>query len=121
MNPRQMKSMMKKMGIKQVEIPASEVIIKTDEKEIVITDPQVSKVNMMGQQTYQVIGEAEERPLTPETSTEPKELEISDEDVQTVVDQTGVDKQTVLEKIKEHQGDLAAAILALKSEKQDAE
>ena len=49
--------MMKKMGISQQEIDATEVIIKTPEKEIVITNPQVSKVNMMGQQTFQVVGE----------------------------------------------------------------
>ncbi len=37
MNPRKMQQAMKKMGIQQVEIPATEVIIKTPEKEIIIT------------------------------------------------------------------------------------
>ena len=73
MNPRKMQQMMKKMGIQQVEIPATEVIIKGEEKEIVITDPQVSKVNMMGQETFQITGQVEEKEL----STEP---EISEED-----------------------------------------
>ncbi len=62
------------MGISQVEIDATEVIIKTAEKEIVITNPQVSKVNMMGQETFQVVGDFEERPI----SSEP---EINDEDI----------------------------------------
>ncbi len=48
MNPRQMQQMMRKMGIQQQEIDATEVIIKTADKEIVITEPNVSKVNMMG-------------------------------------------------------------------------
>ena len=38
------------MGIKQIEIDATEVIIKTPDKEIIISEPQVSKVNMMYQQ-----------------------------------------------------------------------
>jgi len=37
MNSRKAAQMMKKMGIQQVEISATEVIIKTPEKEIIIT------------------------------------------------------------------------------------
>ena len=59
-----MQQMMKKMGIQQVDIPAQEVIIRTEDKEIVIRHPQVAKVNMMGQETYQVVGEAEERTIS---------------------------------------------------------
>ncbi len=79
MNPRMMKQAMKKMGMTQQEVEATEVIIRTAEKEIVITTPQVTKVNMMGQDTYQIVGEEHERLLdvTPE---------ISVEDVQTVMD-----------------------------------
>ena len=36
MNPRKMQAMMKQLGIKQVDVPAIEVIIKTEEKEIII-------------------------------------------------------------------------------------
>ena len=61
MNPRQMQQMMKKMGIKQDEIDATEVIIRTADKEYVIESPQVTKVNMMGQTSYQVVGEMHER------------------------------------------------------------
>ena len=71
MNPRKMQQMMKRMGIQQVEIPATEVIIKTEDKEIVITEPSVSKVNMMGQETFQVSGQINEREKT-------TEAEISD-------------------------------------------
>jgi nascent polypeptide-associated complex subunit alpha len=52
-NPRQAAKMMKRMGIQQQEIEATEVIIKTPEKTIIITNPSVSKVNMMG--VYQII------------------------------------------------------------------
>jgi len=104
MNPRKMNQMMKKMGIQQVEIDAVEVIIKTPEKEIVITNPSVSKVNMMGQQTYQVVGEEHEREL----ETKP---EISDDDVKTVMEQTGSDEEAARKAIDDAEGDLAQAIM----------
>ncbi len=107
MNPRKMEKMMKRMGIQQVEVPATEVIIKTPEKEIIISEPQVSKVNMMGQETFQVVGNINERPI----STEP---EISEEDIKTVVEQTNVPKEEAEKAIKEEKGDLAAAIMKLK-------
>ena len=107
MNPRAMKQAMKRMGIQQQDIEATEVIIKTTEKEIVIENPQVAKVNMMGQETYQVVGQATERAI----SSEP---EINEDDIKTVMEQTGVDEEKAKTAIKEAQGDLAAAILALK-------
>ena len=106
MNPRKMNQMMKKMGVQQVEIDAVEVIIRTPEKEIVITNPSVSKVNMMGQQTYQVVGEEHEREL----ETKP---EISDDDVKTVMEQTGSDEETARKAINDAEGDLAQAIMDL--------
>ena len=49
MNPREMQKAMKRLGIKQEEIDAEEVIIKTAGKSLVIKNPHVSRVNMMGQ------------------------------------------------------------------------
>ena len=106
MNSRQMKMAMKKMGIQQVEIEATEVIIKTPEFDLVIPNPSVSKVNMMGQDTYQVVGEA----LKQEKDTTP---EISEEDVKTVMEQANVDEETARKSIEEAEGDLAEAILKL--------
>ncbi len=107
MNPRAMKQAMKRMGIQQQDIEATEVIIKTAEKEIVIANPQVAKVNMMGQETYQVVGEAQERSIA-------KEPEINEEDIKTVMEQTGADETKAKETIEKHSGDLAAAIMELK-------
>ena len=106
MNPRQMAQAMKRLGIQQVEIPATEVIIRTADKELVIDNPQVSKVNMMGQETIQVIGAIRER----EISSVP---EISEDDVKTVMDQAGVSEAEAKKAIKDNDGDLAAAILSL--------
>ncbi|MBA3064352.1 nascent polypeptide-associated complex protein [Candidatus Woesearchaeota archaeon] len=109
MNSRKAAQMMKKMGIQQVEIPATEVIIKTPNKEIIITEPQVSKVNMMGQETFQIIGNISEREL----STEP---EINEEDIQTVMEQADVPEDEAKKAISDSEGDLAKAILSLKKE-----
>jgi nascent polypeptide-associated complex subunit alpha len=105
MNPRKMQQMMKRMGIQQVDIPATEVIIKTPDSELVITDPQVSKVNMMGQETIQIVGNIEERPLSAGSA-------INEEDVKTVAEQAGVSEEEAKAAIVENDGDLAAAILS---------
>lgn len=106
MNPRQMKQAMRRMGIQQEDIDAEEVIIRLRDKEIVLKDPSVQKVNMMGQWSYQISGEEEERTLdsTPD---------ISDEDIQTVMNQANVSEEDARKAIEEAKGDLAEAILKL--------
>jgi nascent polypeptide-associated complex subunit alpha len=106
-NPRQMDKIMKQMGMQMATIDAEEVIIKTTDKDIVITDPEVSKINVMGRDTFQISGSIEERP---------KER-FSDEDVDTVVEQTGVSEEEA-RKTLEEVGDLAETILKLKKENQ---
>ncbi len=104
LNPRKMQQVMKQLGIQQVEVPATEVIIKTAEKELHILHPQVSKVNMMGQETFQISGEVQERP---------KET-ISPEDVQLICQQTGCSPEAARKALQETKGDLAEAIVQLK-------
>ena len=106
-NPRQMQQMMRKMGIQQQEIDATEVIIKTPDKEIVITEPSVSKVNMMGQETFQISGNISERDIS-------SEIEITEEDIETVAEQTGCTREEAEEALKDSKGNLAEAILKLK-------
>jgi nascent polypeptide-associated complex subunit alpha len=109
-NPRQMQHMMRKMGVSQVDIPATEVIIKTPEIDLIIRNPQVSKVNMMGQETIQIIGQLEE------LTREPIKIDISEEDIETVMQQTGTTKEKAKKAIEENNGDLAAAIMAITPE-----
>jgi nascent polypeptide-associated complex subunit alpha len=101
MNPRQMNKMMQKMGIKQDEIEASEVIIKTPGKNLIIKNPSVTRVDMMGQKTFQIIG----------TVTE--ESPISEEDIATVSEQANVSKEKAKEELEKTSGDLAEAIVNL--------
>ena len=50
MNPKQMKAMMKRMGINQEDVDdVEEVVIKTKNKEIVFKDAVVTSVTVQGQ------------------------------------------------------------------------
>ena len=108
-NPRQMRQAMKQMGIKQEDVDAEQVIIKLKDREIVIDNPSVQKVNMMGQWSYQISGEESERSLdsTPD---------ISEEDIQTVMEKTGRSKEEAEKAISDANGDLAEAIMNLMDE-----
>jgi nascent polypeptide-associated complex subunit alpha len=106
-DPRMMRQAMKRLGVQQTELEGvREVVIRLADKEIVIAPVQVSKVTAMGNESWQVEGRATERAL----ETRPT---ISEEDVQTVMEQAGVDKNTATKELEKHQGDLAAAILGL--------
>ena len=107
MNPREVQKAMKKLGIRQEEIDAELVIIKTASKDLVIKNPQVSRINMMGQETIQVIGSI--------TEVEKEKVGISDDDISTVIDQAGCTKEEALEALEESNGNLAEAILKLQN------
>jgi nascent polypeptide-associated complex subunit alpha len=106
LNSRELAKAMQRMGVQQQEIDAQEVIIRCADKDIVIQNPSVAKVNMMGQESWQVTGNAVEK----SRSSEP---DIKEEDIQTVMEQTGASHDKALEAIKASKGDLAQAILAL--------
>lgn len=112
MNPRKMQQAMRKMGIQQQDIEAKEVIIRCEDKEIVIENPQVAKVNMMGQETFQIVGTPVERQL----SSTP---EIDEDDIKTVMDQANCDEETAKKQLQETEGDIAKAILSLQEAEKD--
>ncbi len=105
MNPKQMRKAMKQLGIKQEEIDAIAVIIRTRKEDIIIRNPSVQKINMSGQASYQVSGDEEVRLIE-------EEIEISEEDIKTVMEQANVSKEKAEASLKECKGDLAAAILS---------
>jgi len=114
-NPKLMKQAMKRMGIKEEPIEAVEVIIKLADRQIVVHNPSVSKVSMMGQETFQIAGDAEEMPLKREEGSKATD-EISEEDIKTVAEQAGVSEDKAKEALEETKGDLAEAIIKLKSQ-----
>lgn len=105
MNPRDLQKAMKRLGMKQEEVDASEVVIKCSDKEIVIRNPHVIKINMMGQENFQISGQIEERGLE----------RFSEDDVETVMNQTGKDEKEVRAALEESGGNLAGAILKLRN------
>lgn len=104
---RQMRRMMDKMGLDMQELPnVQEVIIKTDKKEIIISKPSVTEMKAKDNSIFTVTAD----------SYEEKELEVpifSDEDIQLVCQQAGVEKEKAKEALTEAKGDLARAILLL--------
>ena len=114
-SPRQMRRMMKQMGLQEIE-NVQEVIIRTLEKELVIKEPQVTVMTQAGQKLWQVVGQsAEERPLSGELEEEAVAV-IPEEDVHLVAQQAGVDVETARAALVDAGGDLAKAILALKTQ-----
>ncbi len=105
MNPAKMKQMMKQMGINIEDVDdVEQVIIKTSEKDIIFNNAKVSIMTAQGVDTYQIVGTPEEVP---------REIEIPDDDIRLVVEQTGVSEEKAREALKNANGDLAEAIMSL--------
>ena len=107
MNPRQMKKLMRQMGIKMEELEGvKEVIIRLENREIIIREPAVTVITAQGEKSYQIIGPEEVRTV----------VSIPEEDIKLVMEQTGVDYDTAKKALEEAKGDLAEAILKLTEE-----
>jgi len=104
LNPKQMKKMMKQMGIEMEEVDAEEVIIKTSDVELIFKNPSVTKIKAKGVETFQIVGNYEILEKKPE---------ISDEDVKLIMDQANVDEETARKALEESKGDLAEALMKL--------
>ncbi len=106
---REMRRMMDKMGLDMNELSnVQEVIIKTDKKEIIITKPAVTEMKAKDNSIFTVTAD----------SYEERELEVpifSEEDIQLVSLQSGVDEEKARIALEESKGDLAKAILNLTS------
>ncbi len=101
------------MGLNMAAVDGVEdVVIRTASKEIVITEPEVSILEVQGQKIYQITGgqvseRAPER-KAPATS-------VAEEDIRLVADQTGKSLEAAKKALEESGGDLAKAILLLQS------
>ncbi len=100
---KQMEKMMKQMGIKQEAVDADEVIIRSKDKEIVISSPNVTRIKMGGKDSFQIIGDVSER----------KKENFSDDDVKMIVGQTGASEEEA-KKILKETNDIAETIMKLK-------
>lgn len=105
-NPRQLKQMMKQMGMSQDDIDATQVLIKTNNQVYVFENPNVQKVSMQGQTTFQISGDYRIEDLK-------VEVEISQDDITMVSEQTGVSKDIAKKALEKSNGDIAQAIIDL--------
>ena len=115
-NPRQARRMMEKMGMKMDAVAdAKEVIIRRENTELVIENPQVTFMQFQGQKIYQVMGTSSfERPITGIEEIElEKPIQVSEEDIQLVAAQAGVSYEVAKQALEQTNGDLAQAILNL--------
>ncbi|MHA1459939.1 MAG: nascent polypeptide-associated complex protein, partial [Promethearchaeota archaeon] len=124
---RQMRRRMQQQGIDMDQINATRVIIESQEKTLVIDQPEVVLMKQMGQEIYQVIGEAEEFPVGEVKIGEREEegievieesetkLVITENDIMLVAAQANVDREEANSALIDSEGDIARAILFLKN------
>ena len=107
MDPKQMASLMKQMGIKSEDIAAERVIIeKADGTRIIVESPSVQAVEMQGQKTFQVMGKIREEGAA--------EIEKGKSDAEIVAEECGCTLEEAEKALEESNGDLAQEILSLK-------
>jgi len=110
MNPKQVKQMMRRMGMDMEEIPdVEEVIIRTKSKDLVIKQAGVTVMNIKGQVSYQVTGEAK---VVQKEGAKPG---IPAEDVALVVSQTKCSEEEARAALEECDGSPAEAIIKIMS------
>ena len=107
MDPRAMKGMLDRLGIKSKSIASTRVVIECEGKDIVIEDPEITLIEGQGIKSFQISGRVSEVDRTP--------AEISDEDVKFVREQTGAQDEALVRKaLEDAKGNIAEAILKLK-------
>lgn len=109
-DPKKIQAMMKQMGIAQEQIDADRVIIEKSNGEgrIIIDNPNVMKVKMQGQENFQITGDIRE-----ETQEQESDEEKLSKDIESIVQQTGVDKEVAAIELEKNNGDLAETIISL--------
>lgn len=95
-----MSKMMKQMGMDMEELNADKVEVKIGEKKLVFHSPDISKVDVQGEEIFQLQGSYEEV------------QEVNEEDIELVMDKTGASKKKAKKALKE-EGDVASAVLEL--------
>ncbi|HDD45980.1 MAG TPA: nascent polypeptide-associated complex protein [Candidatus Aenigmarchaeota archaeon] len=103
-NQRNIERMMKQMGMQMSTLDVEEVIIKTKASEILIKNPEVAKIRIMGKEMFQISGDVEER------------KRIDEGDIEMVANQANVSKDEAKKALEEANGDIALAIMKLKGE-----
>ncbi|MFP3165137.1 MAG: nascent polypeptide-associated complex protein [Acidianus sp.] len=106
--PKDLKAL-QRMGIKAEKIDALRVTIETPDEIITIESPMVMKTSFAGQEAIVVSGGE----TKVEKKGEQQKVEIKDEDVKFIMEQTGKPENEVREALVKANGDIAKAIMIL--------
>jgi len=113
MDKRAVEAAMKKLGVQQEQLDAKEVVIRlNDGHELVIPNPSVALVRMMGQETFQISGQYSER------ESQPQHQLFNNDDVKMVISQTGASETEAKAALAKTNGDIAAAIMLITDKKE---
>lgn len=103
LNKNQLRSLMKNVDMGQMD--ANKVIIKRDGEDIIVTDPQITELEMRGEKTYQISGKVKKVK---------KGAGSSKDNIKLIMEKTGASKEEAEEALEEADGEVAQAILKLK-------
>jgi len=106
--------MLKKAGLKMYEITdVQRVIIETVDERLIIEDPKVIEIEIPGNpKAYQIIATNVKTEKKDEEKKE-ESIEITEEDIKMVVEQTGCSEEQARKALEETKGDIAEAIVKL--------
>jgi nascent polypeptide-associated complex subunit alpha len=121
-NERQMQMMMRRMGMTTEPVEGvEEVLIRTKEKEIVLTDAEVTILTIQGVRTYQIVGSATTRARTHDAAAAPGTASSApaapagppEEDVTLVMEQANVERDEAVAALRAAGGEPAEAIMKI--------
>ena len=114
-SPHELRKLLRRYGVEVEELKDIErVELYSSKKKLVVNKPQVVAFKITGQTIYQVVGgEVVEEKIAEKPVEEAK---FSEEDVNFIVEYTGVTREKAVEALKKAGGDLAKAIMILRGE-----
>lgn len=115
LNPHELKKLLKRYGVDVEELrDVNRVELYTGSKKIIIDSPQVIVFKASNQTIFQVTGrDIREEQLKTEV-VKPIEVKIREDDVEFIVEQTGVSREKAVEALIKAGGDVARAIMIIR-------
>ncbi|MCE7735282.1 MAG: nascent polypeptide-associated complex protein [Candidatus Heimdallarchaeota archaeon] len=117
MSNKQMQKALSNMDTQEIE-NVIEVIVRTPTEEIVLSNPEVSIMNV-GQEIWSVVPQSVSRravggkPIVEDSGEEEIEIEIKEDDVKLIMSTANVSEDEAKQALRSSKGDLAAAIMSL--------
>jgi|GEM_PF-783763 nascent polypeptide-associated complex subunit alpha len=110
--PGDIKRLKKQLGIDINEIQGVEkIIFEFKDRKLIITKMQIFEIKAGQQKIYQIVPESVQE--IKEESSGIETVEIKEEDVKFIIQQTGKSEEEVIRILKEEKGDVAKTILRL--------